>query len=168
MFCSFCKLSLDDMENLDLKTWPPRSPREHRDAALRWKEARTVAARQRIFEETGVRWSELVRLPYWNPILFTVIDTMHNHYLGLLKTHLRDIWGMSVEVADDTITEQSPPRPTDAEMDIALRLLHSGTDKSLELLDRNTLWHLCLMHGCRRYGSVKRLRKTLLAYVIIV
>ena len=132
---------------------------------MKWKAANTPAERQRIFEETGVRWSELLRLPYWDPIMFTVIDTMHNHYLGLLKTHCRDIWGMSIDVADGTAIEQVPPKPNDEEFTIALRLLRSGTDQSLELLDKNTLWHLCREHGLRRYGNVKRLRKQLYAYV---
>ena len=164
-FCSFCKLTLEDMENIDPKTWVPRTARKHRDAAMKWKAANTPAERQRVFEETGVRWSDLLRLPYWDPIMFTVIDTMHNHYLGLLKTHCRDIWGMSIDVADGTTIEQVPPKPNDEEFTIALRLLRSGTDQSLELLDKNTLWHLCHVHGLHWYGNVKRLRKQLYAYV---
>ncbi|KAH9920396.1 uncharacterized protein B0H18DRAFT_957099 [Fomitopsis serialis] len=49
-------------------------------------------------------------------------------------------------------------------MAVATQLVLNGTDHSLELLDKNTLWHLCHKYGCRRYGNVKRLRKALLAY----
>jgi hypothetical protein len=49
------------------------------------------ASRDKIFKQHGVRWSELLRLPYWDPTRFIVIDGMHNLFLGLVQHHFRDL-----------------------------------------------------------------------------
>ena len=73
---------------------------EHKRYGYLWRDAQTLQERDQIFKSHGVRWSELFRLSYWDPVLFTVIDTMHNHYLGLLEDHCRSIWGMDITVDD--------------------------------------------------------------------
>ncbi|PCH35844.1 hypothetical protein WOLCODRAFT_80993 [Wolfiporia cocos MD-104 SS10] len=98
--CSFCWQKLEDIENLDSQQWRKHSPQEHQRLAEQWKSKTSVKAHQETFDKNGVRWSELLCLPYWDPILFTVIDTMHNQYLGLLKTHCRDVWGMKKDMND--------------------------------------------------------------------
>lgn len=47
-----------------------------------------------IFGEHGLRWSDLLRLPYWDPTRYTVVDVMHNLFLGELRHHCRDVWGI--------------------------------------------------------------------------
>ncbi|KZT02118.1 uncharacterized protein LAESUDRAFT_601594, partial [Laetiporus sulphureus 93-53] len=130
-FCSFCKLKLDEIENFERSTWPRRDAMEHRRRAEQWKAAETPEARAQLFKAHGVRWSELLRLPYWDSITFTVVDTMHNQYLGLLKTHCKDIWGMDIDVEDGDGTyvhdHKVPAYPSDAEMSEGLRLLHNGS-----------------------------------------
>ncbi|KAI0054556.1 hypothetical protein BV25DRAFT_1873315 [Artomyces pyxidatus] len=84
-FCSFCDLSLREIDNLDEKTWPMRTREGHMEAALKWKNARSETQRLNLFNESGVRYSELLRLPYWDPTRFTVLDTMHSLLLGDLK-----------------------------------------------------------------------------------
>ncbi|KAF8166800.1 hypothetical protein K438DRAFT_250040 [Mycena galopus ATCC 62051] len=48
-----------------------------RQNTLDWKNASTLRERNQIFKESGVRWPELWRLPYWNSTQMPVIDTMH-------------------------------------------------------------------------------------------
>ncbi|KAJ3775629.1 hypothetical protein FB446DRAFT_637544, partial [Lentinula raphanica] len=91
-FCRRCVLPLSDIHNLDPKTWVMRDLADHRTIALKWKEATSEVQREAIYKQYGLRWSELLELPYWDPIRFTVIDDMHLGYLGLFETHLRDIW----------------------------------------------------------------------------
>ncbi|EJD38450.1 hypothetical protein AURDEDRAFT_172531 [Auricularia subglabra TFB-10046 SS5] len=38
----------------------------------------------------------LLRLPYWDPTQFFVVDGMHNLFLGLVKTHVRYVWEIDV------------------------------------------------------------------------
>ena len=42
--------------------------------------------------ELGVRYSELLRLPYFDPIRMLIIDPMHWLYLGIAKHLMRNIW----------------------------------------------------------------------------
>ncbi|OBZ65032.1 hypothetical protein A0H81_14995 [Grifola frondosa] len=93
------------IENLDPGTWPARDPTTHRRSAEEWQTAKSTDEREAIFTRTGgIRYSELLRLPYWNPVLFVVIDSMHNLYLGILKNHIREVWGISVDIDDGDAT----------------------------------------------------------------
>ena len=47
--------------------------------------------RKQIEQEYGARYSVLFELPYYDAIRFTVIDPMHNLFLGIAK-HLITIW----------------------------------------------------------------------------
>lgn len=95
-FCSFCRLRKQHICNLT-RPWPTRTSAEHRRIAEEWRRAETTADRNAIFEEHGVRWSELLRLPYWDPIRFSVVDAMHCLFLGDLRHHCRDVWGIDVK-----------------------------------------------------------------------
>ncbi|KAJ4464154.1 hypothetical protein C8R41DRAFT_768997 [Lentinula lateritia] len=96
-FCRRCLLQIGDIHNLVPETWIMRDPAQHRQLALKWKEASTEEERQKIYDEFGIRWSELLELPYWDPVLFTIIDDMHFAQLGLFETHLRDVWQIDHE-----------------------------------------------------------------------
>ena len=39
----------------------------------------------------GARYSELLRLPYFDCVRFTIVDPMHNLFLGTAK-HLMEVW----------------------------------------------------------------------------
>ena len=39
-----------------------------------------------------MRWTELLRLPYFNPIRFTIVDPMHCLFLGIAKWIVKSIW----------------------------------------------------------------------------
>ncbi|TFK82784.1 hypothetical protein K466DRAFT_448463, partial [Polyporus arcularius HHB13444] len=81
-FCSFCPLPRKEMRNLDRESWPrPRTWEEHVTLAEEWRDG-TEAEREKVFKAHGLRWSELLRLPYWDPTRFAVLDVMHNLFLG--------------------------------------------------------------------------------------
>ncbi|KAI8969510.1 hypothetical protein BD414DRAFT_402535, partial [Trametes punicea] len=71
-----------DISNLDRSSWPRRSREDHYHYARRWRDAESEVERKRLFDKYGVRWSELLRLPYWDPTRFSLLDAMHNLYLG--------------------------------------------------------------------------------------
>src|SRR5205823_8379286 len=56
----------------------------HKQLAADWKEG-SRAEQTRIFADYGIRYSPLIKLPYMDLIRFTVIDPMHNLYLGTAK-----------------------------------------------------------------------------------
>ena len=41
---------------------------------------------------TGIKYSVLLELDYFNPICFNIVDPMHNLFLGTAKTMLKDVW----------------------------------------------------------------------------
>ncbi|EJD51435.1 hypothetical protein AURDEDRAFT_56960 [Auricularia subglabra TFB-10046 SS5] len=64
----------------------------------------TAKGRADIKRSNGIAWSQLLRLPYWDPTRFTVVDAMHNLLLGLIQYHIRRVW--KVEMA----TKQTKPK----------------------------------------------------------
>ena len=69
-----------------------RSSAEHYQNAIKWRKCKSDAARKRFVKENGVRWSELLRLPYFDPIRFITVDPMHCLFLGIAKWIVKRIW----------------------------------------------------------------------------
>ncbi|GBE81521.1 hypothetical protein SCP_0312500 [Sparassis crispa] len=88
------------INNIDMTTWKMKTAEEILEAAVRWRDADTQEERKHIFKEFGVRWSELNRLPYWDPVQRIVIDGMHNIFLGVTQFHSRKVIGMDVPIGD--------------------------------------------------------------------
>src|SRR5213595_4334641 len=57
-----------------------------------WKECNTEDARKNHVSETFVRWSEIYRLPYFDPTKFLIVDPMHCLFLGIAKWIVTRLW----------------------------------------------------------------------------
>ncbi|PKC64471.1 hypothetical protein RhiirA1_396016 [Rhizophagus irregularis] len=79
------------MENMD-DWFITRNSNEHRQNALGWRRCNSDASRNRFAKQTGVRWSELLRLPYFDPIMFTIVDPMHCLFLGIARWIVKRLW----------------------------------------------------------------------------
>lgn len=75
----------------DFEKWVPRDKDKLRQYAEWWRDAPTTAERERLFKEHGVRYSELWRLPYWDPPHQLVVDSMHCILEGLVQHHVRNL-----------------------------------------------------------------------------
>src|SRR6185437_11695965 len=73
---------------------------KHRQNALDWRRYKSNAERTRFVKNTGVRWSELLRLPYFDLIRFVVIDPMHYLFLGIARWIVKKLW------VDEKVLEQ--------------------------------------------------------------
>jgi len=173
-FCTFCRLPIQDIENLLKHTWPERRLHEQVVWAREWRDCESERERERLFKLHGVRWSALLELPYWNPILFSVVDQMHAAFLGLYQTHCRRIWGidLSVEGGDASAlsASKSPSRPRDAILKRWLDIIRSNPDNLLEQLSakgtaKQVLWHICFENGLRYAGSKGTLAKEIVQWV---
>ena len=51
----------------------------------------TKTGMRKLESKYDIRYSVLLSLPYFNPVRFTAIDTMHNFYLGTGK-HTFKVW----------------------------------------------------------------------------
>jgi hypothetical protein len=94
LFCSLCELRKGERSNLHPENWPMRSYEKLVTSAKQWRDAQSEAARAKLFQSTGVRWSELLRLPHWDPTKHIVVDGMHNLFLGLSQHHIRKVLGI--------------------------------------------------------------------------
>lgn len=162
-FCSFCWLKLDDINDTQMEDWVKRDPLEHRRLANAWLNAQTEDDRLSLFERNGIRHSEFLRLPYWNPVDFLVIDSMHAFLLGNFKRHCRLIWGFDIKFADDDDGESRPSNHNDEpgkdDMDRGELVLRTCGEKKLFDLKRPVLFHLCLKYDCapvERYWRKKK------------
>ena len=80
-----------DYSGFDVTTWIPATWQQNVEDAQRWLAAQNWSERQQLERETGVRWSQLHRLSYFDTIRCTVVDPMHNLFLGTAK-RMMDMW----------------------------------------------------------------------------
>jgi len=67
-----------------------------------------------------------MKLPYWDPSEFVIMDSMHNLFLGLFKNHLLSILGIDI-----TLQTEQPSPPMENEMSKACSIIQ---DKKLEMV----------------------------------
>ncbi|KAJ7678796.1 hypothetical protein B0H17DRAFT_883738, partial [Mycena rosella] len=53
-------------------------------------DAATSAQRANLHAQDDLRYSELLRLPWWDPTCIITIDPMHSFSVGLLASHAHD------------------------------------------------------------------------------
>ena len=177
LFCTSCHLTIQDIENLDKSTWPARDLVKQLEHAKRWRDCENEEERDACFKAHGVRWSVLLNLPYWNPILFSVVDSMHAAHLGLFQSHCCKIWRINISVDGGEGTTIQPakaiPRPSDQVLSQWLAVIRDSSDaatlrKSLMGSDgcpKDVLWHICVDNNIRSAGGRKQLVDNIINWV---
>ncbi|KAJ3737936.1 hypothetical protein EV360DRAFT_380, partial [Lentinula raphanica] len=93
-FCSYCNCTYDQIEGLDYRVWVIRDSIEVRQQAEQYRTILSKAGREELATQTGVRWTSLYRLPYYNPVQHLLLGFMHNWLEGVLAHQLRTLWGL--------------------------------------------------------------------------
>ncbi|WAQ82479.1 hypothetical protein PtA15_2A796 [Puccinia triticina] len=75
-FCSFCHALQSNISQLQLSARREKAETIH--SASNSKNAKSKTAQEEILKKTGVRWSELNQLVYWDPSRHLVLGVMHN------------------------------------------------------------------------------------------
>ncbi|GES80387.1 hypothetical protein GLOIN_2v1776801 [Rhizophagus clarus] len=74
----------------DVAEWfKTRDLEEFCEDAVKWHNCKSKDERNHHVSNNLVRWTELLRLPYFNPIRHCVIDPMHNLFLGIARNFVR-------------------------------------------------------------------------------
>ncbi|KAJ2931557.1 hypothetical protein H1R20_g5541, partial [Candolleomyces eurysporus] len=107
-FCTACDLDVDDISVIDRSAWPMKDKRHIRRYAQLYRDAESDDAQAALFEASGWRWSPLFELEYWDPVEFTVIDSMHTFDLNMLQNHVRNLF--QVDMKNESGTALRPPR----------------------------------------------------------
>lgn len=106
-YCTRCNcfhLNTVGRTDTDADAWKPKICTSLRQQAEAWKTATELAAQEKIFKEYGVRWTELWRLPYWDPTQMLVVDSMHCLLEGLAQFHFREV----LKLTDTSAKEKDP------------------------------------------------------------
>lgn len=153
-FCTVCECyGRSHIGRLDYENWISRDPNVLRKNAEDWRDASSISKQKLIFSSHGVRWSELWRLPYWNPSIQLVIDPMHCLLEGLVDDHFRDTLGLTsveAETKDDVLPAfqfdfvQAPDKMVDPENPIF-------DVQSEEHLSDNEIQHVPIIHDMLRH-----------------
>jgi len=106
-FCSVCHCTRQNngYGDINYHVWRRRTKEECLASARAFDNAETKPEQDAAFASSGVRWSELLRLPYFDPTRFVVVDAMHNLFLGLINEHFQNILGIRL----DKDKEQNSP-----------------------------------------------------------
>ncbi len=157
--CPLCDLDKDDINILDRHKFPLKNWADSREFATLWRDATSEEHRKQIFSAFGWRWSALFDLPYFDPTMFTVIDSMHAIDLGLLQMHCREIYKIDLE--HEGVDGYIPPEDKDqsraslshqAGIKKCIKFLHANPSSLLfKLLEfnRNILYSICLLYDIR-------------------
>lgn len=135
-----------------IDSWRTRTLQKVREDAQKWRNAASPKERKRLYSKTGVRYSVLMELEYWDPTTMVPVDGMHIFFLGLLQYHARTVLGMDSagsrsEKASGTTLRQ---------LEYARAMLQTG----IESLDLRTLTVDVLRILCEERGvSVRRSRE---------
>ena len=80
-----------DYSGFDMDNWISRTMEDNREHAEQWRHAETMGERRERERQNGTRWSELHRLQYFDPVRCTIVDPMHNLFLGTAK-RMTKVW----------------------------------------------------------------------------
>ena len=80
-----------DFSGYDRQNWNMRTNEEHRHSCTQVLKENNPSSLRKAESLHGVRYSILLPLPYFNPIEYTVVDPMHNLFLGTGK-HTFKVW----------------------------------------------------------------------------
>ncbi|KZT10149.1 uncharacterized protein LAESUDRAFT_756338 [Laetiporus sulphureus 93-53] len=163
-----------------MTTWIMKSKEDVLKFAEEWRDAQTKTRQAAIFRKTGVRWSELLRLPYWDPTRGVIVDSMHNLFLGLVQYHVHTIIGMDILIAEKTMhdAEEADSVGEDETDDVVIiqeaakiekMLTTNPTVKKLQRKPKQALRLVCHMRGIEQvsWGGTKRLKEKVVVEVLM-
>ena len=91
-YCEFSEGGLArNRSNFDRNTWERRTNAKHREDVKKLFSYTTKTSRAEQELKLGCRFSALLNLPYFDPVRMTIIDGMHNIFLGSANYFIRKI-----------------------------------------------------------------------------
>ncbi|KAH7090965.1 hypothetical protein BKA62DRAFT_584760, partial [Auriculariales sp. MPI-PUGE-AT-0066] len=93
--CTFCHVtSFQVKQRYTGPHWVMRDLKSYAKAIEMHANAANPSKQKRQWKADGVRDTPLLRLPYWNPLRWVLIDPMHNLLLGQLGNQLVNVFGL--------------------------------------------------------------------------
>lgn len=169
-FCVWCGLKKADIDNVDYQTWPrQRTYEEHMHYAQEWLNAPTLEDRGHLFEQNGIRYAEIDRLPYRQPSRNTLFDIMHGT-MGAVETLLRNVFkidrekpagdGLPPSILETSVTIR------DEDVFYALLCVKSSLKNQLRDCKEDILRLICETQSIRRASTKKTMTNDLTVYFV--
>ncbi|GBC25642.2 uncharacterized protein LOC110231456 [Rhizophagus irregularis DAOM 181602=DAOM 197198] len=90
----------------DIDEWfVAKSANSHREMALEWRKCKSNEARKRHAKQYHARWSEMLRLSYFDLIRFLPMDPMHNLFIGIASFIVKRLWLGHSKINMDDLTK---------------------------------------------------------------
>ena len=80
------------VNRFDRENWESRSNFDRRSCTATINQSRNQTERNQLESQFGCRYSVLLDLPYFDPVRMTVVDPMHNLFLGTAKYLIKNVW----------------------------------------------------------------------------
>ncbi len=91
--CSRCHKSFSQgYGGFERDKWVKRTRTEHLEITKKLEVCNTKKEVREIESKSGYRYTELLKLPYFNPSRMLAVDPMHNLFLGSAKRILKKVW----------------------------------------------------------------------------
>lgn len=81
-----------DYSGFDRENWVARTKAGHYSSITLINRSKNKTQRDQLESLYGCRYSVLLDLPYFDPVRMTIIDPMHNLFLGTAKHIMRNVW----------------------------------------------------------------------------
>ncbi|KIK49924.1 hypothetical protein GYMLUDRAFT_139418, partial [Collybiopsis luxurians FD-317 M1] len=93
-YCTYCNSHREDIDNLDYESYIPRDTATVKNQAKQWRDSVIIEQKQKLHVQTGIQYSPILEIPYFDPVQHTVLGVMHNRLEGDAQYHLRVLWGI--------------------------------------------------------------------------
>lgn len=88
-FCWYCKCTLAFRHKWNHTEWEYRTNDEVRKLAQQWKDENRISEKTKLVKKSGVLWTPMHDLPYWEPVTHTLLGFMHNWLEGIIILSLK-------------------------------------------------------------------------------
>lgn len=93
-----------DYSGYDVSNWLQRTNEQVRSGGVKFLQAKTAQARKAVVRQFGCRYTILSELPSLNIVRNTIIDPMHNLFLGTAK-HVLQAWKERAIIKDSQFSD---------------------------------------------------------------
>lgn len=155
IMCSVCEALKSDLLQSDWN-FSLRDKEQHREHRIAWRDAGSQADRTKLEQEHGVRWTELMRLPYYDGPRMNVPEAMHG-LKNAITAHCQDYWGMSTKYPDDfrlglPVLESGERWPNTHAYRVAENTISAGKNHEVDGLSKRVAEALLHARGYRTGG----------------
>ncbi|MBW0561336.1 hypothetical protein O181_101051 [Austropuccinia psidii MF-1] len=98
-FCTWCECKRAEVGNLEIACVD--ESQIVKDHSREFKDEKNQSEADCLVKKSGIQWSELNCLPYWDPVQQTSIGIMHMWFEGILQTHFVNRWHFTFPISQE-------------------------------------------------------------------